>query len=97
MQIRVFLVFQPLTVLASICPICRTEIVSFLSSKNISVFSYAVTCVFILANAYIMIATCVADVLPVHIVAGRNKSTTWNGLSSTGSSLTKPDSDTLFM
>ena len=33
-------------------------------------FSYAVMCVFELANTYTLIATCVADILPAYIVAG---------------------------
>ena len=69
-----FLLFSALTVLALIRPICRrvkiASFSSFMNCTNILVFSYAVMCVFELANTYTLIATCVADVLPACIVAG---------------------------
>ena len=91
-----------MTVLATMCPICkRPEIASFSSFKNyanILAFPYAVMCVFVLATTYIFIATCAADVLPLHIVTGNfyNQKQKYN-LEWPGSSIMKPDSLKLIM
>ena len=90
MEIRVLLV---LPLLALIPPICRRAKIAgfffFFKLQELFWRFLRQLCVFELANADVLIATCVADVLPAHMHGSRtrNRSRTWNGLSSAGSSL----------